>query len=145
MAFPRYNKYGNTKVPCRQLGTKCKKKHDSKAEAERCNVLAMAEKNGKLKYLSQVRFDLVVNDELVGFHVVDFMMWDVVGRDPAPFVEDVKGAVTAEWRLKYKLFHALYPKIPYIVNFGGTFGKGKKPVIRKAPKKTNSFQTHLNL
>jgi len=127
----RYNKYGNTKVPCRQLGAKCKKKHDSKAEAERCNKLAIAERAGRLTYRSQVRFDLVVNGYLVGYHVVDFE----ITFNGETYVEDVKGAVTADWRIKYKLFIALFPKIRYVVNFGGNFGKGKKPRIQKAKAK----------
>ncbi len=127
--FSNYNKYGNTRTPCKQFGGKCKKKHDSTAEANRCNTLAIAERAGRLTYDVQARYDFWVDGVLIGYHQVDF----VITFKGETYVEDVKGAKTHEWILKYKLFIALYPNIRYVVNFGGNFGKGTIPKIRKTP------------
>ena len=121
------NKYKATRTFCRQFGHKCNKKHDSKAEAARCDVLFLVEKNGKLTYDSQARYDFVVNGVLVGYHVVDFR----INTGLETYVEDVKGAKTREWVMKYKLFVALFPNIRYVVNFSGTFQKGVVPKIKR--------------
>lgn len=122
----KQNKFNAKKWPCKQLGTKCKRKHDSKAEAGRCDQLSLLESAGRITYKSQIRYNLVVDGYLICYHNVDF---EVI-KNGVLFVEDVKGMCTPEWKIKYKLFRALYPDIKYIVNFNGNFGKGKIPPMK---------------
>lgn len=135
--MPPFRKYNAVKFACSQLGTKCRFKHDSIVEARRCNNLAIAERAGLLTYKSQVRYNFIVDGNLVCYHNVDFEIVDL--RTNELVVEDVKGMVLSDWKIKYKLFLTLYPKIRYIVNFGGNFGKGKIPKLKRMA------QTELSL
>ena len=111
----RKAKYKSESCYCRQ-----KHWHQSRAEAHRCNELAiMTRCRPKLvkEYRTQVKYEMVVNGKHICNHIVDF---DVVGRRAvndnwSHWVEDVKGFGTKEWVIKKKLFEALYPNIPYVV------------------------------
>lgn len=98
----RPNKYGARRTPCAQGHT-----HASKLEARRCGELHLLQKAGAIERLiSQPRYELRVNDELICWYVADFEYahagWD-------EFVtEDCKGVRTAAYRIKAKLFAALY-------------------------------------
>lgn len=98
----RGQKYGNTKV------TDGGNKFDSKAEHKRWQYLALLERAGEIRELRmQVPFVLIPaqvspsgKKERPTVYLADFTYTDASG---ALVVEDVKGAVTPEFRLKRKL------------------------------------------
>lgn len=98
-------KYGNTKV--KDAG----RTFDSKAEHRRWEYLVLLEKGGEIRNLQcQVRFELIPalakpsgGMERPTFYVADFVYEAMDGRRWIRVVEDVKGAVTPEFRLKRKL------------------------------------------
>jgi hypothetical protein len=98
----RGQKYGNQKVVDQGI------KFDSKAEHKRWQYLAMLEKAGEIRNLRmQVPFELIPampkpsgGKERPTHYLADFAYTDKSG---AQVVEDVKGAVTPEFRLKRKL------------------------------------------
>lgn len=80
---------------------------DSKMESRRYIELKQLEKGGAIRDLElQPRFPFTVNDTLVCTYVADFRYWDVE-RDQE-VIEDVKGKITREYRIKAKLMKALY-------------------------------------
>lgn len=92
---------------------------DSKAEAERYVELKLMEAAGTIRELRvHPSFELQPAFTARGgrvraiAHEVDFAY--VEGRSLL-VVEDVKGAETAEWRIKHKLFCFRYPQIEYRV------------------------------
>lgn len=102
-AKPKRNKHGNVRVVVDGL------KFDSKAEANRWQVLKMLEKIGDIRDLRrQVRFDLIGD----GKDAESYYLADFTYRGNATnvlVVEDVKGAPpTAVFKLKAKLFKARY-------------------------------------
>lgn len=98
----RGQKYGNTKV------VDGGRKFDSKAEHKRWQYLAMLERGREIRDLRmQVPFELIPPQvapsgkrERATVYLADFVY---VTREGATVVEDVKGAVTPEFRLKRKL------------------------------------------
>lgn len=99
----RNQKYGNSKV------VDAGRTFDSKAEHKRWQYLAMLEKAGEIRNLrSQVPFELIPaqvspsgKKERPTLYLADFVYED--RATGATVVEDVKGAVTPEFRLKRKL------------------------------------------
>lgn len=78
---------------------------DSKREAARYTELKLLEKAGELKELKlQVPFCLFVNNFKICTYKADF----VYEADGKKVVEDVKGFKTPVYRLKKKLFEALF-------------------------------------
>jgi hypothetical protein len=78
----------------------------SGAEAKRYQELLVLARTGVVSRVTcQPSFDLVVNDEKVGIYRADF---EVVWPDGEVHIEDVKGYVTPVFRLKAKMFKALY-------------------------------------
>lgn len=98
----RTQKYGNTKV------TDAGITFDSKAEHKRWLYLAALERAGEIRGLRmQVPFELIPaqvtpsgKKERPTLYLADFVYTDRAG---CQVVEDVKGAVTPEFRLKRKL------------------------------------------
>ena len=98
----RGQKYGNTKV------TDGGNKFDSKAEHKRWQYLALLERAGEIRELRmQVPFELIPaqakpsgGKERPTLYLADFVYRTKAG---VQVVEDVKGAVTPEFRLKRKL------------------------------------------
>lgn len=84
----------------------------SDAEAERYEQLLALEAKGTIGNLrTQVPTDLTVNNQLICRYRCDFA-YDVLddhGRQMRSVIEDVKGMVTPEFKLKHKLFDALSP------------------------------------
>jgi hypothetical protein len=79
----------------------------SKAEARRYQELKILQKGGSISSLElQPRFKLEVNGELICVYVADFRYKD--HKDGSGVVEDVKGFVTPEFRLKKKLMKAIH-------------------------------------
>jgi hypothetical protein len=100
-------KYGNTKVHFDgQL-------FDSKGEANYYGELLLEKKAGLIKEIArQVRIPLVVNGTRVCFIVIDFRITYANGK--VKYVE-YKGYETDVYKLKRKLFQALYPEAEYEV------------------------------
>ena len=104
-----YSKYKNKWCTCDQGHN-----HQSRVEAGRCNSLATMKRGGAIKdFKSQVKYDLKCNGEHVTNHIIDFEVYPTKGPK---WVEDVKGGLlSAEWRIKKRLFELNYPKIEYKV------------------------------
>ena len=97
--------------------------YDSKLEAEHGLELQIRKQAKEVTdFQRQVRFKYYVNDQHICDHIVDFL---VTYPDGHQEVEEVKGFATPEWRIKHKLFLALYPDIPY--NVITTNNKLRKP------------------
>lgn len=98
----RGQKYGNQKVSDQGIT------FDSKAEHKRWVYLCMLAKTGEIRDLQrQVPFELIPATpkprggiERPTVYLADFVYMDKTGKQ---IVEDVKGAVTPEFRLKRKL------------------------------------------
>lgn len=99
VAAKRPNKYRNTPVV-----------HDgirfaSKAEGKRYLELKLLERAGKITNLRlQERIPLAAHGRKICTYVADFAYW----VELEPVVEDVKGMLTPEFKLKAKLFHAQF-------------------------------------
>lgn len=80
---------------------------DSKKEADRYRQLKVLERCAHIKNLNlQPAFPLIVNETLISTYVADFSYFDM--RTKEATVEDTKGLKTPVYRLKKKLFEALY-------------------------------------
>ena len=87
--------------------------HDSRGEAQYCNILLWAKKARQIKdYAIQVTFDLKVNDKLICRHRVDFLVYYKGNQRE---VREFKGYGSEVWQIKKKLFEACYPEIPYLI------------------------------
>ena len=82
-------------------------------ERNYCEQLEWLKKDGSiLDYEYAKRYELRVNGKLIGCHKPDFT---VTRPDGKIEVHETKGMETEDWRLRKKLFEAIYPDIPYIV------------------------------
>jgi len=80
---------------------------DSKKESVRYQELLLLERARKITDLElQPRFDLIVNNQKIGFYKADFRYTDI--RTGNSIIEDVKGMKTPVYNLKRKLVKALY-------------------------------------
>jgi len=78
---------------------------DSKGESKRWINLKQQQKDGRIQNLKrQIAYPLHVNGDLVTSYVADF----TYDEDGTEIVEDFKGHVTTVFRLKKKLFEAIY-------------------------------------
>jgi hypothetical protein len=102
-------KYGNISWRCLQGHT-----HKSRGEAGHCNALRQRQRKREFyAYVVERKYSLVVNGVHICDHYPDFTL---LNKDGLPLaIEEFKGFVTEPWRLKYKLFKAIYPDIPYRV------------------------------
>ncbi len=81
----------------------------SRAEAHRYGELRLLERSGIISGLSlQPKFPMIVNGAKVCTYIADFSYIEKAGK---LCIEDVKGMKTPVYRLKFKLFHALYPML----------------------------------
>ena len=104
----RPSKYKNKSCFCGQGHI-----HDSIGEAGYCNQLALLVKTKEIKsYKIQQTYRFKVKGKHITTHRVDFVVTTKEGKIE---VHEAKGFATEVWRIKWKLFEALYPKIPYIV------------------------------
>ncbi len=102
--FPLRSKFRNIWTEYRGI------KYASKREARYAAELDLRVKTGDIaSWRRQVRIPLVVNGRRIATYIVDFEIKHLSGQ--LEYVE-VKGFQTAEWRLKWKLFDALWPKLP---------------------------------
>lgn len=96
------NKYGARKI------TVAGETFDSTGEYDRYCQLKLQERAGLIHALSrQPRYVLCVNGEEVCEYRADFAYFEN-GRQ---VIEDYKGVITPEFRIKRKLFKALYPAL----------------------------------
>lgn len=85
------------------------RKYDSKAEAAHAQVLQLRQKAGEIVELQeQVRFKLIVNDQLVCEYIADFTYWEGKNFVVADVKGMRKGAAYAMFRLKAKLMKAIH-------------------------------------
>lgn len=102
----------------------------SEAEAERYRQLkAMADAGTIANLKTQVTFDLVVNNVSICRYRADFTydVVDDVGRVQRQVVEDVKGMVTDEFKIKHKLYDALMPTPLSIIFIKGMARHSTRP------------------
>ncbi len=105
------NKYGN--VPT--IGVDGKRKA-SKAEASRDYALAILERADKIHSLErQPRYPLYVNGKLICTYIGDWRYRDGPAREHNAqlVVEDKKGALTKDFKIKWALAKALHPEIEW--------------------------------
>ncbi len=87
--------------------------YDSAAEAAMAGDLDMRVRAAVIKsWQRQVPFSLAVNGQKIATYKADFL---VRLNDFSQEVFEVKGVATGTWRLKEKLFRALYPEIKLTV------------------------------
>lgn len=107
MRLQRPNKYGARAVLVNGI------RFHSVKEAERYRQLAFLEKAhyiGELKL--QPKFAIDVNNKLICHYIADFSYFD--RTQEVTIVEDVKGYRTDVYKLKKKLFLALYPQYQFV-------------------------------
>lgn len=85
-------------------------RHDSVLEANVCNRLHAMYPDSEID--TQKTFYFYVNEQKICGHRVDFL---ITHRDGEQEVYEAKGLPTDVWKIKHKLFVALYPEIPYNV------------------------------
>ena len=106
--FKHKNKFNNKRSKCFQGHY-----HPSKLEADYCNLFQHDKEMGKIAdYRTQIKYDFKINGVHICYHITDF---EVIELDGSITIYEVKGYETGIWKLKAKLFKALYPEIPYKV------------------------------
>ncbi len=79
--------------------------YDSKFEAQIASDIEMMRKAGEvIKWERQVKIPLIVNDLIVCDYYIDFIVY----REGETEYIEAKGYPTPVWKLKWKLFEALY-------------------------------------
>lgn len=87
--------------------------HPSKGEAIHCNKLELRRRSGEFeKYDYEKTYPIHVNGVLICKHKPDFTVY---GENGKVWVEEFKGVLTADFKLKKKLFEVTYPQIEYKV------------------------------
>ena len=82
--------------------------YDSKREADYAFELNMRVRAGELRdWKRQVPIDLTVNGVKICTYRIDFLE---IAKDDGEMWTEVKGHETPDWKLKWKLFKALYPE-----------------------------------
>ena|ERR1035437_582222 len=103
-------------------------KNDSKFEASMANDLTLLKRAGEIKdFQEQVKIPLEVN----GFHVCNYFIDFVIQHNNGDTeYREAKGFATDVWKLKWKLFEALYDKPGNILTVEYQ-GKSWKPQKRR--------------
>lgn len=84
----------------------------SQKEGQRYKELKLMLSAGEIEDLKlQPRFPLRVEGQLICVYVADFRYWEP--STASDVVEDVKGYRTNEYKLKAKLFKAIYPHLNF--------------------------------
>jgi len=121
MQFPK-NKYNSSTCRCTSGHI-----HLSRGEARHCSELMLRQKSGEFHhYVVEKQYNMMIGKVKICAHKPDFTLYDE--DDNIIQIEEYKGFATDVWKLKMKLFKALYPDIPYIVIYHKpTFKKRKWP------------------
>lgn len=83
----------------------------SQKEARTYDKLTLLELAGEIKELRfQVKFDLKIGDALICRYYADFVYFEKIEGEWREVVDDAKGFQTPEFKLKWKMMHALYPQ-----------------------------------
>ena len=94
----------------RYYSSKTQGKNDSKFEAGKARELELLKRAGEIKdFKEQVVLDLIVNGYLVCTYKIDFV---IEHNDGMTEYLECKGYSTPVWKLKWKLFEALYSDMP---------------------------------
>jgi len=108
--FFKKTKYGSKRTKCFQGHN-----HPSQLEAGYCDQLQMLKNNGDIAEVTyQHKFELRVNGVLICSHYPDFLVQRNAKKAEYE-IHECKGFETDIWRIKKRLFEAIYPEIPYIV------------------------------
>ena len=87
--------------------------HRSRFEAKVCNDLHYEYQGCEIK--TEVKFAMVVEGVTICNHYMDFI---VVTKDgEKPLAVEAKGFSTSTWKIKSKLFVALYPEYEYQIRY----------------------------
>lgn len=87
--------------------------YHSKKEAAYAHELSIRKAAGEIKdWERQTKISLDVNGKHIANYYIDFVVYH--NCETLEYVE-VKGFETPEWRLKWKLFHALYGHLPNVL------------------------------
>lgn len=112
--------------------TKKSGKNDSKFEAGKAQELELRKKAGEIKdFKEQVKIPLIVNDLVVCDYYIDFV---IEHNDGIIEYCETKGYATDVWKLKWKLFEALYSQDPNVLLTVEYQGKNWRPRLRKVKK-----------
>ena len=104
-------------------------RYDSGFEASYAQELDLRVKAGDIQcYTRQVNLDLIVNGYVVCQYRIDFI---VEHNDGITEYVETKGMHTDTWRLKWKLFEALYCDLPDVKLTIVQQGNRKPPKLRK--------------
>jgi hypothetical protein len=104
-------------------------KNDSKFEAGKAQELELLKKAGEIKdFKEQVKIPLIVNGLIVCDYYIDFV---ITHNDDSLEYCETKGYATDAWKLKWKLFEALYSTDPNVVLTVEFQGKNWRPRLRK--------------
>lgn len=122
-------KIGYYNVPKHKYGNK---QYDSKFEAGYGWELEMRQKAKEINsFETHQKIELIVNDYHICNYYIDFVVYHNDGT--IEYVE-TKGFTTEVWRLKWKLFEALYSEKEGVTLTVVYQGKGTRPKIRKVKK-----------
>lgn len=104
-------------------------KNDSKFEAGLARDLELRKKAGDIKdFKEQVKIPLIVNGLIVCDYKIDFV---IEHNDGTTEYLEAKGYSTDVWKLKWKLFEALYSDKPDVKLTVEYQGKNWRPRLRK--------------
>ena len=106
-------------------------KNDSKFEAGKANELRMLKKAGEIKdFEEQVKIPLVVNGYIVCTYYVDFK---ITHNDGTIEYLETKGVAMDVFKIKWKLFEALYsdkPDVKLTIEFQGKTWKPQRRRVK---------------
>jgi len=109
----RKSKYGNLTCQCNHGHI-----HRSRFEGKVCDELHYEYdkqlKAGTAEITTEKRFDFIIEGVKICSHYMDFL---ITFDDGKQLAVEAKGAVTAVWRIKKKLFQVLYPYIDYEIRY----------------------------
>lgn len=109
--------------------TKKRNGFDSNFEAGKAQELELLKKAGEIKdFETQKVLDLIVNGYLVCTYKIDFVIHH---NDGVTEYLETKGYATDTWKLKWKLFEALYSDLPDVKLTVEYQGKNWRPRKRK--------------
>lgn len=120
-------KYGNIRKVCKNNHN-----HPSTGEANYCETLHLWMKAKDCPFTSigyEIKFPLVVNGKVICVHKPDFVLYDDAGAIWE--IHEFKGMPTPTWRIKKKMFNALFPELEYVVIGLKVKKKAVKKVISK--------------
>jgi hypothetical protein len=106
--------------------------YDSKFEAGKANELILLKKAKKIKdFDTQKVLELIVNDYVVCTYKIDFIIYH---NDGTTEYLETKGYATDVFKLKWKLFEALFSEKPNVILTLEHQGKSWKPRRRRIKK-----------